>query len=178
MTLPLINKKSQAAVEYLQNYGFAILIVLILGVALWKIGVFNIAPKANVAVGFKTIKVLEPSIRYKGTAGLLSQYEAVTNNLNFTIVNTGGNYIHDLTLIVGGDCNYSITSAGTTLCSGTSFEKTILGPSETTSVGHICCYSYSRGDPFWVEINITYSERIGGRKVQKSEHGIIKGFVE
>ncbi|MEM4347215.1 MAG: hypothetical protein QW802_01330 [Candidatus Altiarchaeota archaeon] len=170
------TKKSQAAVEYLQNYGFAILIVLIMGVALWHMGVFNVAPKTNIARGFNTIKVLEPSIKYIKKTGTAS--ERVTNNLNFVIVNTGSVYVHDLSLTVGGDCNFSYSSGDEILCSGTYFKKTILGPSETTDIANICCKEYAPGDPFWVLVNITYYERVGEQKIQKKESGVLQGFVE
>lgn len=167
-----IKKKAQAAVEYLQNYGFAILIVVFLGVALWQMGIFSIAPKVNVAKGFTTIKVLEPSIKYIKKSGA-DVNERVTNNLNFTVVNTGSNYIHGLSLSVGGDCSYSVLG-----CYGTYFEKTTLGPGETTALAKICCKEYNPGDPFWVSVNITYTERVGEQRIQKRESGIIQGFVE
>ncbi len=170
--MKLNRKRGQAAVEYLQNYGFAILVVVIMGVALWQLGVFNIAPKVNVATGFKTIRVLEPSIKYIKKTGA-NPDDRVTNNFNFIITNTGGVYVHDLSLSVGGDCSYSVLG-----CSGTWFEKTTLSPSETTALGKICCNEYNPGDQFWVEVNITYTERVGEKRVEKQEIGRIQGFVE
>ena len=37
----MMNKKGQGAMEYLMTYGWAIIIVIIVGVALWRLGIFT-----------------------------------------------------------------------------------------------------------------------------------------
>lgn len=171
-----MNKKSQSALEYLQNYAWAILVMIIIGVTLLQLGVFN-PPTANVATGFKTIKVLEPSIRYV-TNPSIDPIQELENNLNFTITNTGGTYIHDLSISFSGDCEDVIVIEFAGQCEGTSLIKTTLGPGETTSMEHNCCNSLDAGDPFRVNVNINYTQRVGERKITKKESGVLQGIVE
>ncbi len=37
------NKRAQSAVEYLMTYGWAILVIIVVGAALWKLGVFDVS---------------------------------------------------------------------------------------------------------------------------------------
>ncbi len=52
--------RAQAALEYLMTYGWALLIVVIVGVALWSLGVFN-TNAGNVArlTGIPTIQAID-----------------------------------------------------------------------------------------------------------------------
>ncbi|HEX55264.1 MAG TPA: hypothetical protein ENF49_03960, partial [Candidatus Altiarchaeales archaeon] len=68
-----IGNKGQGAMEYLMTYGWAILVVMIVGVVLWQLGIFGGGPGAvNTAHGFSKIKVLEPSIKFDATADVLN----------------------------------------------------------------------------------------------------------
>lgn len=176
------NKKSQSAIEYLQNYAWAILIVVIIGVTLLQLGIFN-PPKANVATGFKVIKVLEPSIRYAcNPSSLIPAIQRIENNLNFGLVNTGGTYIHIESIRLDGDCKEFVDcTGGGCPCMNTGVIKTDLAPGEVTYLNHSCCTSCSSlqpGDPFWVSVNITYSQRIGEKKINKTEIGVVQGHIE
>ena len=170
-----VDKKAQAAVEYLQTYAWAILLVVILGVALWQLGVFNVSPKVNVAEGFKKIKVLPESIRYVEDENCKTTW----NLLNFTVMNTGGTYIHDLSFTPSEDCTPTHPNPyGNDCFEGTQFAKDTLAPGETTSLAKSCCTFWNEGDFFYVEVEITYTQRVGERKITKTEKGVIKGRVE
>jgi hypothetical protein len=84
-----------------------------------------------------------------------------------------------LSLSVGTDCRYRIFNPPTSdYCEGASFKKDTLAPSETTSVSHICCDFKEAGDFFYVEVNITYTQRVGENKITKRDSGVIQGYVE
>lgn len=167
--------KSQSAVEYLQTYSWAILLIVILGVSLWQFGVFDAGPKANVAEGFKKIKVLPASIKY-----ISPENGTSIDIFDFTVMNTEGTYIHALDFTPSIDCRESgITDKPSDkACTGSSFKKNTLAPSETTSVGHICCDVKDPGDFFYVDVNISYTMRVGETNVEKTDGGVIKGHVE
>ncbi len=50
------NRKGQTAMEYLMTYGWAIIIVIIAGVALWRLGVFT-PSVGKTSVGFDQFSV-------------------------------------------------------------------------------------------------------------------------
>ena len=52
--------KAQAAMEYLMTYGWALLIVVIVGVALWSLGVFNVgAGSTPKMTGISSLQLLD-----------------------------------------------------------------------------------------------------------------------
>jgi len=170
------SNKAQAALEYLNTYGWAILAVLVSGLVLWQMGIFGSHADVNRAVGFGKIAVLETTIKYVEKSGTPEQQ--VTNNLNFTVVNIAGTHIHGLEIETSGDCNGSMRS-GLGLCSGgVTLSKSSLSPDETASLSHICCDNWEPGDFFWVNVTFTYWNRIAEMKVNHTERGVIQGFVE
>jgi len=54
----LESTRGQGAMEYLMTYGWAILVVVIVGVALWYMGVFNLGGSAKTMTGFGPVKPL------------------------------------------------------------------------------------------------------------------------
>ena len=167
-----LTNKAQAALEYLQTYAWAILVVLVVGLVLWQMGIFGSHADVNRAVGFGKIQVLEPSIKYVKKTGTAEQI--VTNNLNFTIINTVGNHIHGLEIETGGDCNGSIL----TCSGGVTLSKESLAQDETAVISHICCKAWDVGDFFWVNVTLTYWYRVAELKVNRTERGVIQGFLE
>ncbi len=177
------SQKSQSAVEYLQTYSWAILLIVLLGVALWQLGIFSAGPQANVALGFKTLKVLEPSIRYAcNPSPDIEAIERTANSINFTITNTGGKYVHIDSIKLSEDCKeYVGCLGGDCPCQDTLLQEYILGPGETTALAHSCCtscLSLGPDDPFYIKVNITYWERIGEKKIAHKETGVLQGFIE
>ena len=176
----------QAALEYLNTYGWAVLVVLVVGIVLWQMGIFGSHADVNRAIGFNKIQVLELTIKYATpdptTCAILEitePTEMIENHLNFTIVNLESNHIHIESITMSGDCRESISSPAA--CENTNLSKYILAPSEKSSISHSCCsscMSLLSDDFFWVNVSITYWQRIGERKVTHTETGVIQGFVE
>ncbi len=54
-----MGKKGQGAMEYLMTYGWAIMVVMIVGVVLWQMGIFKIGSGGKGQTGFSQVKVLD-----------------------------------------------------------------------------------------------------------------------
>ena len=96
----LSNKKGQGAMEYLMTHAWAILVLMIVGVALYKFGVFSsiFGSGTNHALGFTgKLGVADGSIKCTtGAAG----------NLTATLLNRGGSVlsVSSFNVIDGGGC--------------------------------------------------------------------------
>jgi|GEM_PF-916543 len=54
-----MDRKGQGAMEYLTTYGWAILVVIVIGIAFWRLGIFEIgSSQPPTSTGFTTIKPL------------------------------------------------------------------------------------------------------------------------
>jgi hypothetical protein len=52
-------QKAQGAMEYLMSYGWAILVIMVVGVAMWQLGMFNMGSSvAPTSTGFSVFKPL------------------------------------------------------------------------------------------------------------------------
>jgi hypothetical protein len=63
-----LNSKGQGAMEYLTTYGWAILVVLVVGMVLYQLGVFN-QQGTVIITGFPQLKPVPEAISYNGAAG-------------------------------------------------------------------------------------------------------------
>lgn len=72
------NGRGQAALEYLMTYGWAILVILIVGIALWQMGVFNPPATQPGCSGFSQLMPLD------------AQYISSTKTLNVILANEAG----------------------------------------------------------------------------------------
>jgi len=162
--MKIMDRKGQGAMEYLMTYGWAILVVMIVGVVLWQLGIFGGGPGAvNTATGFSKIKPMEPSIRY------------TSSGLDFTIVNGAGTTIEFLNISasdVNGACGTTNLRVIPSLRAGETHTVTNL-----TQAAYQCTVLTS-GAAFSVDITFTYNQTVGGIGVSHSESGILKGAVE
>jgi len=180
------SRKAQGALEYLQTYSWAILVVMIVGIALWQLGVFGGHGTPNTASGFSKIRVLEPSIKYSG------------DTLDFTVVNGVGSRAMLNVYNVTGDCSNIFFKTNCVDWVGTQgqcelgggifipglpsrccFQGVIhLDPGETTSPMLVICNSLESGKPFEVYLTISYSTKLGKDTISHTDAGVIKGTTE
>jgi len=154
--MKLSGKKGQGALEYMQTYGWAILVVLIIGIVFWQLGVFGSRSGVNRATGFAKLKVLEPSIKY----------DAGTDQLTFDIINGESMHIRILGNTTGGDCgNISIANLG-------------LDGGQTAMVTCSDCTDLDAGESFDVPVSIYYRIKVAGDIVYKNDSGRIIGAAE
>ena len=162
------SKKGQGAVEYLQTYGWAILVVIIIGIALWQLGILSPGGRGtNTATRFTKVKVMEPSIKYSS--------DVVNQSLNFTIVNGVGDLIKINYIGIAGDCNDTLCVDVGSLkpCS-----EMYLDPGSTMIVEGWNCTSVHSNEMFYVDVNISYSQKLGRQRIEHFDSGIIQGVAE
>jgi len=150
-----MERKGQGAMEYLMTYGWAILVVMIVGVVLWQLGIFGGGPGAvNTASGFGKVKPMEPSIKYTGATLTFSLMNGVGQGINGTqITNTGG------------DCGTVVADPGT------------MGAGEVTQV-NLNCSSKTAGQSFATTMTIVYGVTVAGSPITHTETGTIRGVAE
>ncbi|MEM2918393.1 MAG: hypothetical protein QXY62_02710 [Candidatus Altiarchaeota archaeon] len=189
----LRNKKSQSAVEYLQTYGWAILVVLLIAIAIWQMGILT-RSKVNIASGFTVIQIVPQSIKYIASG---SRYD----NFTFIIMNAGNMRMVDIYIInVSGDCTDIMLDAnlrkyGSKLaceidggvwipCDASEcycFRETpvALDPGERwLKPKYTDCEPLSKGEQFEVYITFEYKIRAGKDWVTKKDSGVIRGYAE
>jgi len=161
----MIGRKGQGAMEYLMTYGWAILVVMIVGVVLWQLGIFGGGPGAvNTASGFGKVKPMEPSIKY------------TSSTLSFSIMNGVGQGITGTNYSATGDCTVAVTSA--TDITGTGGAG-ILGAGEVVSIASVGgCGSKTSGQSFSTTLTVRYIVTVAGTDIQHTETGTIRGVAE
>ncbi|MEM4347214.1 MAG: hypothetical protein QW802_01325 [Candidatus Altiarchaeota archaeon] len=190
----LRNKKSQAAVEYLQTYGWAILVVLLIAIAIWQMGILT-RSKVNTASGFTVIQVIPQSIKYTASG---NRY----NNFTFTIMNAGNMRVKNIyTMNVSGDCSKIFLDytfypypnedtcnknrggvwipCGTPPCDCRVQVPVHLDPGSIwLTPRYTNCEPLVKGEQFEVYITFEYQERAGKDWITKKDSGVIRGYAE
>ncbi|MBN2015022.1 MAG: hypothetical protein JW778_07570 [Candidatus Altiarchaeota archaeon] len=157
--------------EYLTTYGWAVLVILVVGVALWKMGIFShLSKTVSRCNDFEEIKCFDPTVQYISGSSRV---------LNATLTNALGSTIHITNVEAREDCVFT-NNPDTTLMGG--------GPGVNISVDagniiHFTCPTANLadkpvGDPFSVEVTITYRETVAGEELTRKESGRLKGFAE
>jgi len=157
------SNRGQGAFEYLMAYGWAIIVLLIIGATLWYLGVFNVEQTGTTVSGFSKIRPLGPSV-------LLTP----DGNFSGVFVN-GAGYVINIT-------NLTILNLlgppaqGCSVTNGTGHKRAdeqfwIRANNCTNGIKQ-------RGNPYTLYVNISYSGRVGGTDISRREKGVIHGFYE
>jgi len=172
--MKILGRKGQGAMEYLMTYGWAILVVMIVGVVLWQLGVFTVGSNSVVTTGWAKLQPLSASIAYK--AG--GSYETtLTNTVGTSIKVTALNLTEKL---VAAPCN-------TVVCNGVTFVNAggtpVVGANTSVKAGDgfeitANCPSKNEGDPFDLQVTVDYTAVMGGINTNHRETGHIKGPCE
>jgi len=110
-----MKARGQAAMEYVTTYGWAILIVIIIGVVIWQLGLFDM--KSRFSSGYSGFSVLVP-IDWSMNSGC---------TLTVQLANGAGEDLSDLNVVGGGACTndnplppgeYSICTKALSGCGG------------------------------------------------------------
>ena len=150
--------------EYLMTYGWAILVVMIVGVVLWQLGVFTVGSSSVVTTGWAKLQPLSASIAYKANG----TYETtLTNTVGTSIRVTAINLTE---LLAPGACTSvyvnGIPFNGTSVKAGDGFEISADCPGK------------NEGDPFDLQITVDYTAVMGGIRTDHRESGHVKGPCE
>jgi hypothetical protein len=65
-----MDSKAQGAMEYLMTYGWAILIVMVVGIAMWQLGMFNMQPASITSSGFDVLRPILATCQFRPDAYL------------------------------------------------------------------------------------------------------------
>jgi uncharacterized protein (UPF0333 family) len=165
-----MKNKGQGAMEYLMTYGWAILVVMIVGVVLWQLGVFNFGQGTVVPKDWNKMQPLVPTITYNGAA---QTFTASFNNVGGTSAK--------LTRINVTE-TYSNATCGTVyigtvrLDSGTG--NVTVAPGSAFKMDAATCPLLNRGDQYLMTITLTYNAVVGGISTSHTEIGTIRGNAE
>ncbi|MFH1722093.1 MAG: hypothetical protein ABH950_05760 [Candidatus Altiarchaeota archaeon] len=163
----------QAAMEFLLNYGWAIMVVLMVGVVLWDLGFFNISAEVYTMKGFAPIK---PQLNTVTVNYLTDFYE-----FRGTFLNTLGTTI-EITMadvnFPGGGCTNVWVEYGD-FNQPMNWGSSVLVPKgEHFGIwGEACAPGSPKEENLNVNIAITYDAKIGGDSTTRTATGIIKGPV-
>ncbi len=158
--LRLTERKGQGAFEYIMNYGWAIIIILIIGIAMWYLGAFNIEQTSATFSGFSVIKplmttvILTPGGNFSGMFINGASYEIRTTAINITNED-------------GKSCDIS---RGLLVDVQSTKEFIIMAENCTISGAH------KDGDVFVLQASITYNGIIGTAQISRTEYGKLRGL--
>jgi hypothetical protein len=151
----MAHKKAQGAMEYLLAYGWAILVVIIVGVVLWHMGIFK--PSGGAAPGISGFGDVRP-LEWTCSAG-----PGASDTVTISIVNSVGGTITNASIAVGGStapCSPSLVqTSGTAIC----------------AVAGVDCGAESSGGRYEVSLSIRYSSPAG---IDRASSGAIWGPAE
>jgi len=148
------RRRGQAAMEYLMTYSWAILVVMLVGIAMWQLGIFNLGSSTSTTyTGFPRLKpqLTLVAVRTEG-------------NMTSVFTNGGGGPI--VITNVYGDCIFS--TPDTSVSAGQNFRV----------IGTGCDVSGIIGDPFNLEIYIEYNITSAGDVATHREYGMLRGPLE
>jgi hypothetical protein len=176
-----MKNKGQGAMEYLMTYGWAILVVMIVGVVLWQLGVFNVGQGNVVTTGWSKLQPISASIALKAndatfestfqnTIGTSIRITSVDMEDSVAPVNCTGISIKG-TLGTPGATEGDPTTWATPVSvkAGDGFELTATCGDGTTR---------EEGDPYDAQITIVYTAVMGGVSTDHTETGHIRGPAE
>jgi uncharacterized protein (UPF0333 family) len=151
----MINSKGQGAMEYLMTYGWAILVVIIVGIVLWQSGVFGTGGGGT--SGFDKIRVEDYAL------------SASTNVFTVSYENAAGQTMSSVTV------NYTYQN-GTTAGDGSVYNSNWAPGKEytdTINVGNPC--GGIAGAGYSLDVGIAYTAESG---LSHIENGTIRGQCE
>lgn len=150
-----MSKKTQSALEYLMTYGWAILIIVIVGAALFALGVFNPGETTVLQVrGLTNFQISDALITADGNLSMVMGTR--------TGKTTALNEIYYA--VEGTECNTTVTTV-----SGSPL--TPAGTKVITLVADPAC-DLNAGDRVMVDVKITYTVAGGLQKVDYGTLGM------
>ncbi|MCD6522585.1 MAG: hypothetical protein J7K68_02465 [Candidatus Diapherotrites archaeon] len=148
-----MKRKAQGAMEYLMTYGWAILVVIIVGIVLWQSGVFGTS--SGGVSGFDKLSVQDYVFNSSGF------YVKFQNSAGQTLRNVNVNYS------VNGKTPEAATPKGTNWAPGKEY-MVHLDDNSTCSLSNT-------GSGYTVDVTITYQSRAS---ISHTETGRIRGKCE
>jgi hypothetical protein len=164
----MIGRKGQGAMEYLMTYGWAILVVMVVGIVMWQLGIFNMGSATLTSTGFAKIK---PQLAATGVNRDGTPIMVFTNGVGTNIRLTGGVITFD-----GVATTCALTEGN--FLSGTGDNNVPAGGNFRISRASCAGVSGSPGDVYNAQVSLGYVVSIGGIETSHTESGNIRGPFE
>ncbi|MDD5112023.1 MAG: hypothetical protein PHG85_05720 [Candidatus Altiarchaeota archaeon] len=149
------KQRAQGAMEYLMTYGWAIIVVMAVGILLWRVGVFQFSGPEITSSGFNKVKPILSTCKMM-SSGLFS--------CMFT--NGAGSYIRINTVLMRG-------------CTGApEFPRGDIPSTEAFFINLTGCRGGKFPDPYTADIYIHYNLSVGGTNIERNESGEIRSAYE
>ena len=177
-----MKNKGQGAMEYLMTYGWAILVVMIVGVVLWQLGVFSPSAGGTTAKDWTKLQPLVPTVSWTGGSG---NFQASFNNAAGTSITIQSISIADL--ISGQVCTTgtqaaAINSVGYNVAGPATWQKSAgavsVGTGNIAAISITCPFTKNKGDAYQMALAINYTSVVGPSSVNHIENGTIRGVAE
>jgi len=153
----MFGKKGQGAMEYLMTYGWAVLVVMIVGIVMWQMGIFNIGSTAVTSSGFPKIK-----------PQLVSCKMSTTGAFSCLFTNGAGTALTvNQVMVAAGPCVTTTPAVG---------DKVALG--DNFMVSATACNTGLAGEPYSADISIAYNLSVGNVIITHNDTGKIRGPYE
>jgi hypothetical protein len=169
------HSRGQGAMEYLMTYGWAILVVMIVGVAIWQMGFFSSHIGRTTVVDFKYIKPLNPNT-----------IQLTSDEMSIVFMNGVGDPITitdmklDFTYPTTADCSaatYSVSRPDPATTAVLSLGETMdVGYGQTFEAIVTGCTGVA-GESYDVAVTISYRNNVGGFNDVRMEEGKIMGPI-
>ena len=191
----MFDRKGQGAMEYLMTYGWAILVVMIVGIAMWQLGIFNMGGTTVTSTGFAKIKPQLAGTGLTADGQFIGVFtNGVGTRIDITAVriydqnNAGAVLCCSHVAADGGvDCNnagfdigpghvdFSAFPGSVSLGAGNNI-NIILG--DTSNAALDCLTGGAAGEVFDIRVQIDYTVDIGGVSSDHTETGTFRGPLE
>ena len=161
----MFGRKGQGAMEYLMTYGWAILVVMIVGIVMWQLGIFN--PSGTQSITMQGFGAIKPQLAGTGLSA--------DGQFTGTFLNAGGAKIAVRKVKVTVS-DPTIAGASITY---TASEREAAANKHVTAVVVVTSGSLGgAGDAYSATVEITYDVTIGAAQVSKKSSGIVRGPLE
>jgi len=156
-----MSSKGQGAVEYMMTYGWAILVIIGLGVVLWQMGILSLGQDTTPGErGFSQVTPLDWKCNSDGT-------------LTITMTNEAG------VILNISSANATITAGGSGICSGavSGVPVAVFRPAQHVSITFSNCpLTDPAGSYYRAEVGVVYTNPSSG--IQHISYGKIWGPIE
>ncbi|MFH1056149.1 MAG: hypothetical protein V1744_08660 [Candidatus Altiarchaeota archaeon] len=178
----MFGRKGQSAMEYLMTYGWAILVVMVVGIAMWQLGIFNMGGGTVTFTGFSKIK---PQLAGSGVSSTGMFTGVFTNGIGTKII------INDVTVTVDGAAPCKASVGGVPVGGGPGAGDYSSGQVDVPSgdnigIGIDLTVCTPTGLPagakkaavYNAKVSIDYTATIGDQTVSHTDSGTLRGPYE
>jgi hypothetical protein len=165
------KNRGQGAMEYLMTYGWAILVVMIVGIVMWQLGIFNLNQGSTTTTGFSKIKPQLAGVNKRGETITVVFTNGAGTTIDLGTVSARKNGAVNDASSVPATLSFPAGGTTTALPAGTNFMAVARGTGGTSQ------RPAAVGNTFDVRIDITYSLNIGGITTTHRDSGTLRGPV-